>query len=356
MDPLTVELYEKYEKENKTKLTNWIMSFSDPVGFKQVGFPIRVSSCNDLHRYSDTMHENRMRLYFNNMSGLTQDETRILKEVKKARDKVLQLTNAPNRVYSLAPILSAIHIARLIKNRAQKFSRCTIFEVAAGSGFLTCVLALMGFRVITTDTTQGFYLFENHLYHSLVGDDLMELATGDYENVEAGKIIHMPWWHFFTLFQENRLPSVEIFTSNHALAEMNQFVRNYIISLAKSLLPNDKGEFILEGWGGEIMSQEEDVRLEFRNKGFRFISEWHPSAILTPSKKTQLIDSLIMRKIRNKFNRFAQKTGFYTSNAIIQNIAKKRDVSNYNKFLSLINVDEEKSPDELLFQFISKEH
>lgn len=173
MNTLTPQEYDLLERDNKIRLTNWIIRLGAPIGFDSIAFPTRISSLQELHRYSDTMHETRTKRYFERMGGLSSQELQIVKEIKKARDGILAKTNAPVRSYSLAPILSAIFIGRAIEARIQNPSQHTVFEVAAGSGYLACVLALKGFRVITTDATQAFYLFQNHLYSTLFGNDFI---------------------------------------------------------------------------------------------------------------------------------------------------------------------------------------
>ena len=61
---LTVKNYDLSEKEGKKNLSNRFLQAFQPVTFDKAGYPTRIESEDEVYRFLDTMHENRLKLYY----------------------------------------------------------------------------------------------------------------------------------------------------------------------------------------------------------------------------------------------------------------------------------------------------
>jgi hypothetical protein len=256
--PLSVASYDRAERQAVDSLPNRIIEACRPELFLKVGYPVEVASESGLSRFVDVMHENRDAAdYKNLLDGFTHDEFELFKEIST---KVAKFSGDRfgKRIVPKGALTRAMLSYRHIRMLAEPNS--FIFEVGPGSGYLGALLATAGYRYGATDITQGFYLYQNHLWDYLFGGRLLELAESDQTfarlgDLPEGCVLHVPWWKY-TISRPAEIDSpVDLYVANHALCEMNLYSMCYTIRLSHQLLSKSQrnGFFFIEGTGGETL-------------------------------------------------------------------------------------------------------
>ena len=256
--PLSVASYNGAERQAVEDLPNRIIEACRPELFLKAGYPIEVASERGLSRFVDVMHENRDAAdYKELLQGFTRDEFELFQEISR---KVVEFSGDRfgMRIVPKGALVRAMLSFRHIKMLVEPGS--CVFEVGPGSGYLGALLATAGYRYGATDITQGFYLYQNHLWDYLFGSRLVELAGSDQAfsglgDLPDGCVLHVPWWKY-TISRPRQIDTpIDLYVANHALCEMNLYSMCYTMQLAHQLLSrsNRYGYFFVEGTGGEML-------------------------------------------------------------------------------------------------------
>jgi len=306
---LTVEEYNKAEEEAEINIPNRILEASRPECFLDTGYPIRVKNIQSLFRYLDVMHELRFEEDFDVLigGGLTEEEFELFKEITEKTAKFSK-ERFGNCTVPTGALLRAIVTFRYIRI-LYPAKTATVLEIGPGSGYLAVLLALAGYRIVTSDITQAFYLWQNHLWDYIFGENLIELASdsrslSDFEKLPGGTILHVPWWKYSILNPQEIKLSVEVITANHVFTEMQNDAFFYLLKLSCHLLVQDRSTekmLIFEGTGGHgkiPMRIGFDVHREFCKHGFTVANWEHRGvSVLIPKHVYPQNNSLEAKKL-----------------------------------------------------------
>lgn len=269
---LSVHDYNKAESAALDTIANRIIEAMAPIAFNGQNYPTRVDHDNALARYVDVMHERRAQDTFNDLLGgkISKAElSDILQIVKSVSQMTEQMFG--KRIAPFSSLLRSLLIFRQIRHAAPE-QGTLIFEIGHGSGYLGALCVLNGYRYISTDISQAFYLYQSLLLENLIGDQFHELSLQQGQLTDPiptanGSATHIAWWQYC---QPGSLPdaSVDVVTCNHALAEMHPNARAYAIKYADMILQRPGGFFIFEGWGSTIHTPIWGVTKCFSDFGF----------------------------------------------------------------------------------------
>jgi SAM-dependent methyltransferase len=237
--------YNKCEKKHANHFPNYTLLAFSPVTFIQHGWPHNIENESNLWRYIDTMQENRFEHNLSALGFVTQEEFELLKLLT---EKVLKFTESLDCKFSAKNSITRSIIAlRVIKNLRPAPS--VVLEVGPGSGYLSALLALSGYKVISLEITQSFYLYQNRLFEFLFQQKFIELANGEDQNLsfENADLIHLPWWLWANT--DFKLPEIDIVSCNHAINEMHPLSAKFLRRRSDDLFRNDKGLYIFESSG-----------------------------------------------------------------------------------------------------------
>jgi hypothetical protein len=271
---LTPNDYDKAEVNAAATIPNRIMECCQPVGFMNEGYPTHVKTVSAVGRYVDVMQEGRLYGTFNQYLGgkVTSEEMDLMRKVANA---VLRLTT---EVYGKPKIpkdalTRALNVLRQVRHLYPE-GGATVLEIGGGSGYVAALLCLAGYRVVTTDIAQAFYLFQNHLMNTLMPGKVIELANdprsfSDMDYIESGSLIHVPWWKFVLPNPDFNLP-VDLVTANHCLCEMHPRALAYTLKVCVVMLTKrgDQSTFLFEGWGSTTRNPIWTVHKAFAEQGF----------------------------------------------------------------------------------------
>lgn len=140
---------------------------------------------------------------------------------------------------------------------------------------------------------------------------------------------------------------------------MDSQVRNYVISLAKNLLTSgdDVGEFIIEGWGGEVMSTVNPVKRQMRLSGFYFIENCYFAVMSIKGQKSFFVDSDVYTYVKPKVLTLLRMMGVNCYSKFIRGIYCRQTNNDFENVLSLLEESKDvQAPDEQMFNFINKAH
>jgi len=272
--PLTVEEYNKCEKEASSGKPNRILEAFYPVHFGTTSYPLSISSDSEMLRYVDVMHELRHVFDYNEiLDGFTAEEFDLFKEVTKAVAGFSE-KRFGKRMVPRGALVRAMIAYRHIRFLSSPHDT-TVFELGPGSGYLGTLLALSGFRYGAMDITQPFYLYQSNLWEYMFGERLIELATSernldDFEEFPDGAVLHVPWWKYAQVDPGNINLKVDVVTSNHAICEMGREARHYSANLCGrwlSELGRDR-YFYAEGMGSEATSCRMEGYKAFLERGY----------------------------------------------------------------------------------------
>jgi hypothetical protein len=271
LDP---ETYDRAEEAGAAILPNRIVECCEPAGFHDEGYPTRVRSVKAVGRYVDVMHEGRLAGAFDQILGgaVTKDEMDLMREVAQ----IVQRLSVERYGRAMVPkdaLARGLNIYRHVRF-LYPAGRATVLEIGGGSGYVGAMLSLAGYTYISTDITQAFYLFQNHLMNTVTPARLVELATdprsfGELKEVPQGWAVHVPWWKFVVPEPSFPLP-VDLVTANHCLCEMHPRALAYTLKVCGKLLANRGAEtcFLFEGWGSTTRNPIWSVNKKFAECGY----------------------------------------------------------------------------------------
>lgn len=273
-DYLSVADYDAAEETAYCDLPNRIIEEGQPFLFDRLNYPTRVRQNAAVWRFADTMHETRFANdVTGRLGGLTDEELDLCLTInRQVRRMSTELYGRP--AFTTGSLIRALNVFRHIRWLYPE-KGAVVLEIGPGCGYLGALLMMTGYRYVATDVTQGFYLYQNHLWRWLVGDGLRELA-GDAASVadcladERVIGIHLPWWSYMTWFRDRRPVPVDVVTANHMLCEMSRLSRRYTMKLTRRLLDGGarKPSFVFEGWGYDLITSEYEAYRGFRWNGF----------------------------------------------------------------------------------------
>src|SRR5215468_82896 len=225
LDPIE---YDAAERAALDQLPNRVISACQPVAFNTAHYPTRVSSVKGLWRFANVMQEGRIRREFQQLNGLTGHEMDL---IRKVTDAVVTLTTGlcGRPVVPTASLVSSIATYRAIKNSRPGSS---VFEIGGGSGYVGALLIADGFDYWSTDVSQGFFLWQEHLFNALG-------ALPDR---------HLTWWEWLT--REPIL--VDVIVANHVLNEMHPYALAYFLRKTAEML-NIGGILLSYDLGSEVL-------------------------------------------------------------------------------------------------------
>jgi SAM-dependent methyltransferase len=282
---LTVETYGAAERAALVQTPNRIIECCKPITFSEVGYPTQISDDRALIRYVEVMHEVRLPQIAEHLGDLTKEEGALIESVAttvgEMSDRLYGVKRIPRE-----SLLDALHICRHIKYLYPD-QKPSVLEVGPGSGYLGALLLLLDHEYASTDITQAFYLYQNHLLHEFTGGRFLELAIADQTPLNP-KAFHLPWWVFY-LPDGNPPVSAQVITCNHALCEMHPHARAYVLKIAsKQLQQRRDGALVFFSFGSPILHPVRDVIRSAFNVGLRvahhddritvMVGENHPAA------------------------------------------------------------------------------
>lgn len=266
-----INRYERAENTAMACLPNRVIEAFSPVTFLEYGYPMRIRSIDELWRYVDVMHEGRESYITQYLLGgkLNHKEVdffqRAVRLVWETSDRLFR-----KPAFAAEAILRALYQYRVIKSFGIEGGK-KIIEIGPGSGYLGLFLTWDGFRYISTEVTQPFYLWQHALYQQ-AGEqfsDLLEIMPSNLKLKDFldSPLVHVPWWHWANREVLSDLPRVDIVAANHVLCEMNQMSSKYLAAISNCFLADD-GSILVEGWGHDELRSQQSLLGDFDLHGY----------------------------------------------------------------------------------------
>lgn len=130
---------------------------------------------------------------------------------------------------SLDSIFAAVLAVRLIEKKLKKGS--TLLEIGPGSGFVTAMLALKGYRVITVDVLPNFVFYQNMFFEHLFGKKFKYDFSFTRSKINKFSVLQLSWWNFINI--KNKLLNIDAITINHSLNEVSKMAMHYYLSICE---------------------------------------------------------------------------------------------------------------------------
>ena len=241
-----------------------------PITHEKLNDPTNISFLSELPYFACSMHDGRAKNTANHLlEGLDKDEFDILKLIVK---NTAELTDSMG--LKTAPkdsLLRHLYQYRQIKKLFPKIK--SIIEIGPGSGYLSLILALNNYKVISFDICQALYIFQHYLYKHF--GVLNELAVHSQEKFKdnflnktikqrEGRINHIPWWVFNKII-DNPI-EVDLITINHAVCELHPYAITHLLSTAEKL---NFPRFFLEGTGDQSFMKFNEAVKKFSLFGYK---------------------------------------------------------------------------------------
>lgn len=273
-DCLTPQAYEQAEREGRRNLPARVLEVFQPVTFASVGYPVAVETVAELWKYADSMQERRTEWIINDLlGGLTDSEFAHAKEINEAVC-ALSREHFGRRMVARSSLLRAINSLRHILHLCGD-ARPPILEVGPGSGYLGAMLMREGFPYVATEVTQAFYLYQHMLWERVVPGGVTQLVTDParlsaLEAPDAGRALHIPWWHFYDHDCLHTSLRVGLVTCNHVLCEMHPRALHYLLQLTRTVMDESPGPRIVafENYGSQINVPAWYVNSRFYRYGY----------------------------------------------------------------------------------------
>jgi hypothetical protein len=267
---LTVRTYADAEDAAKAGLSaDHIRAFS-PATFRFHGYPDAAESDAAVIRYVDTMQEFADPLRHHESEAYSEEEARLVRHIcERVVDLTTALYGRPVRPWQ-GP-LTTMKVFRAVQEVARVAGKreLTVFEIGPGSGYLGALLIAAGHRYLSSDIAQGFYVWQSHLGRALAGDEFIEGALqAAYPYVSDGRVVHIPWWHYATLYRGSAIPQADIVVSDHALGEMHAYAMRYSSQLIQMMLNSSSiGLVMFESIGEPRFHSQDAVWSHFARVG-----------------------------------------------------------------------------------------
>jgi len=267
---LTVGAYAQAEERAKAMLSADHLRAFSAATFRFHGYPDAAESDAAVIRYVDTMQEFNDPIRHHEKDPYSEEEGRL---VGLVCDRVVELTRAhfgrPVRPWQ-GP-LTTMKMFRAVQEVARISGKkeLSVFEIGPGSGHLGALLMAAGHRYASSDIAQGFYLWQSLLGEALSGGSFVEGALEEkYPYAAAARVVHIPWWHYATLYRSGVVPQVDVVISDHALGEMHPYAMRYTSQLIQMMLEaSSLGLLMFESIGEARFHTEDAVRSHFARVG-----------------------------------------------------------------------------------------
>jgi hypothetical protein len=268
---LSIEDYNRREQAALPCLANRAIEGFRPVTFLSQGYPMFVSQEAELARYVDTQHEvsERVDMFCAPDFVYSQDEAGLITTIS---DKVMSMTRKRYGrairpwIGPLVALPAFRAIVALARESGKKALR--IFEVGPGSGYLGALLIASGYRYISFENTQAYYLWQNRLYDWLVPGEFMELAMPQVEALDiSSRVVHVPWWEYCRFHERNPIEA-DIVVCDHALGELHPYALKYILRISHQMLDGPGMKIFLFTHPGLLRTPFPKLIREFRDAGF----------------------------------------------------------------------------------------
>jgi hypothetical protein len=271
---IDIQIYNDKESENVKKFPNYLLQAFSPVTFTAINYKSTVDSESELWKYADTMKEFTFEGNIKCLQGIvTEHEKVILQKVLIdlkffLNDKLGLKIDGRNCLSG--SLISHAYINRISENLKKKI---TVMEFGPGTGYLGLLLAEEGYSYYSTDISQAFYIYQNHLYSEVLGDKFIEgVLTSNLDPI-PGSIVHVPWWKWVD--NNVDLPPIDIAVFNHCLVEMHPNALKYALTKLKNLRKNKLDDspllIFIEGFGHEGYRKSHDIVNIFYEMGFELV-------------------------------------------------------------------------------------
>ena len=291
---ISIEEYNIAERQAAKFCTNRKIEAFMPTAYAFTGYPVTIDDESVLHKYLDVMQEGRLKETVDKLLfGLRPDELEAVIDIAK---KTYQMSKS-SYDFGVVPHDSLIRSILALRHiRELHPAGGLVFEAGPGSGYLTALLVYFGYRVVSMDVAQAFYLVQNHLWNNLFPGDVEELATTTTTLEEAvhsstSKIIHVPWWVFASEDTQHAEIKFDCATANHMFGEMHQYARTYMIKLLSKWLskPNSpQTSLVAESLGLDLGNSHIHTFATLQNYGFTQVYRERSSYIFTLNEQTDL--------------------------------------------------------------------
>jgi SAM-dependent methyltransferase len=276
--------YDRAEVLGARDIGDYMYSKIVPRVFVEAGYPYHVKGYEELARIADSVNFLPADKMLAANLGLTPEEFEWFKTVNRC---VCELGEKyyGGRVYTKRGFIAAIRMFRIIRALCPD-PGARILEVGCGNGYLGALLGLAGYKYVATDVTQALYIYQNHLWKSLFGDDFVDLCETPESAVnvwDSKRCVHLPWWTYYQMHEAVPSGGVDLVVSNRALLEMSDLARFYTMKLSKELLLNSPAgrHVAFEDWGGSRMTPKPYGAYQFEEAGFKLQHSEHNAFVFT---------------------------------------------------------------------------
>ncbi len=275
-----VEKYNQAERVGRSTVPNRAIEAFSLELWNTLGYPFKVNDESELWRYHDSMQDGRFETNLRLISNYTDHEFELL--TKTAR-QILSFSERhfPLRNSGKHALTRSLYQYQLIMKNRPHDGPLKILEIGPGSGYLGMLLANDGHEYYAMDAAQAFYLYQKKLWSHVYSEDYFDYSESLHRPAHA-KITHIPWWRFANL--SIPLPSIDIVTVNHALAEMHEnAVKTIFGRLYTMWADDDKKIVIAESLGYDYFNRRNIMYSNIRSLGFSFqrphadVYTWRPN-------------------------------------------------------------------------------
>lgn len=365
---LTPLEYLLFEEKAKETAPNRILEACVASTFNFVNYPTEISTVKSAQRYIDTMHEGRFFDTLQMLGGkITPNEEKL---VYKIFQKICLLSKKKYKKVKI-PISSLFRALLIFRQIECLFSgkKIKVLEIGPGSGCLGALLIEAGHLYISTEVSQAFYIYQNHLYNALSCSEFEEMAISKSyffpNGPKKGKIVHVPWWKF-VLPSPSINFSVDVVTCNHALCELHPNALNYIALVSAKLLKGDGLKcFMFEGWGSTIKNSIWSVSKALTKADLAFVHNDIFASVLVRKDSKFCEKPMLLPKAGHFDGEAAYHPDIYCPedskicNELIKQREKIKNESTVgyeelkNKISKILKCDEWQSDDEKFLEFLS---
>ncbi len=207
----------------------YIIRAFDPHVFNNSGFS-GFDKFSNLKFLTNSQHNGRYETYLkNDLWGVfTEEEFKILSKLFNVSAEI-NLHLDGRMTPSLDSIFAAMLAVRLIEKKLKKGA--TILEIGPGSGFVTAMLALKGYKVITVDVLPNFIFYQNMFFEHLFGSEFKYDFSFSRSKVNQFSVLQLSWWNFINI--KNKLLDIDAITINHSLNEVSKLAMHYYLSICE---------------------------------------------------------------------------------------------------------------------------
>ncbi len=215
--------YDKLEREALKTLPNRALQAFGCFAFNQFGYPSRVGDASELWRFIDVMHEGNFEHHLKVLRWVSEEELELASWLAKGTFEYS--TRNFGRPLTGRHCITAALIQLRGMRRIEALPKTTrVLELGPGSGFLSLLMAKVGYAVDTVEVSQAFALHQAHFFKHFLPESSASFADSQYEfdpsaAPELGCIRQIPWWSYGDNGPITQ--NYDLLTANHALAEFH---------------------------------------------------------------------------------------------------------------------------------------